>query len=58
MFGGWDGGSVKVPCAPGGTAQARQAYLTHFQASIRDYPDEVAMFLEDFGDAHVGENLL
>lgn len=49
---------AKAPCAGGGNAQAKQAYLTHFQASIRDYPGEITMFLEDFGDTQVGESLL
>lgn len=35
-----------------------QAYLAHFQASVGDYPGEVAVLLEDSGDAQMGESLL
>lgn len=42
----------------GEASQARQAYLTHFQASMRGDPGEVTMLLKDFGDTQVGERPL
>lgn len=41
-----------------GSDLARQAYLTHFQVSMRGDPGEITMFLKDFADAQVGQHLL
>lgn len=41
-----------------GRDPARQAYLTHFQVSMRGDPGEITVFLKDFADAQVGKHLL
>lgn len=51
-------GCVKAPFAGQGSAKARQAYLSHFQALMRDNPGKIAMLLEDFVDTQMGEHLL
>lgn len=52
-------GHVKAPWAgEGGSVQARQAYLAHFQAAMRGDPGEITVLLKDFGDPQVGESLL
>lgn len=48
-------GCVKAPWA---SARDRQAYLAHFQASIRNNPGEIAVLLKDSGDTQVGKSLL
>lgn len=49
---------MRAPCAGEHGVQARQAYLTNFQALVRGNLGEIAMLLKYFGDAHVGEGLL
>lgn len=49
---------AKAPFPGQGSAKARQAYLSHFQALMRDNPGKIAMLLEDFVDTQMGEHLL
>lgn len=51
-------GRAKAPFAGQDSAKARQAYLPHFQALMRDNPVEITMLLKDFDDSHMGECLL
>ena len=48
----------RLPELEEGSIPARQAYLTHFQISMRGDPSEITMFLKDLADAQVGKRLL